>query len=62
MLDSCIGFDLLKYAIEPAKYSVQTTSSVQCVKTPLKPYLGVFKKFETTHTNSASIDMHCDKI
>ena len=44
MLASCIGFDLLKCAIEPAKYSVQTTSSVQCVKTPLKPYIGVFKK------------------
>jgi hypothetical protein len=54
--------DLLKCAIEPAKYSVQTTSSVQSVKTPLKPYLGFFKKIETTHTNSASIDMHFDKI
>jgi hypothetical protein len=32
------------------------------MKTPLKPYLGVSKKFETMHTNSASIDMHCHKI
>lgn len=45
-----------------AKYSVQTTPSMQSIKTPLKSYLEVFKIFETMHTNIASIDMHCDKF
>jgi hypothetical protein len=45
-----------------AKYSVQTISSVQSMKTPLKLYLEVFKNFETMHTNSAYIDVYCHKI
>jgi hypothetical protein len=35
---------------------------MQSIKTPLKPYLGVFKKIETMHTNSASVNVHCYKI
>jgi hypothetical protein len=46
----------------PAKYSIQTASSMQSIKTLLKLYLEVCKKFETIHTNSASIDVHCHKI
>jgi hypothetical protein len=38
------------------------TSSVQPVKTSSKPYLGVFKKFETMHINSGSVDVHYHKI
>jgi len=45
-----------------AKYSVQTTSSVQSIKILLKLYLRVFKKFKTMHTNSAYVDVHCHKI